>query len=179
MKLLIIHQNFPGQFRQLTPYLQCQGHDIVALCSHDRPVQDGIRVIRYQNQASAGSFNLSQDLWIEAISRAEQIAIHCQALLDSGWVPDRILAHSGWGEPLALHEVFPRVPIILWPELWVRPVHGGHGVDKLLPPDSLRLRLDQIGRNFITQLCLDKSSAWVLPTHHQAMSLPEPTALPA
>ena len=72
-----------------------------------------------------------------------------------------------------MHEVFPRVPIILWPELWVRPVHGGHGVDKL-PPDSLRLRLDQIGRNFITQLCLDKSSAWVLPTHHQAMSLPEP-----
>ena len=37
MRLLLIHQNFPGQFRQLAPYLLQQGHDVVAICSHERP----------------------------------------------------------------------------------------------------------------------------------------------
>ena len=32
MKLLLLHQNFPGQFRQLTPYLIERGHQLVAIC---------------------------------------------------------------------------------------------------------------------------------------------------
>ena len=31
MRLLLIHQNFPGQFRQLAPYLQKKGHELVAI----------------------------------------------------------------------------------------------------------------------------------------------------
>ena len=45
-------------------------------------------------------------------------------------------------------------------------------MDRTLPPDSLPLRLEQLVRNYITKLCLEESSAWVLPTHHQANSFP-------
>ena len=98
--------------------------------------------------------SLSQQLWLEALARAEDVAALCDQLLSDCWVPDRILAHSGWGETLGLTEVFPGVPLILWPELWVKPEHGGYGLDPELPPPGLSHRLDQLGRNAITHLSL-------------------------
>ena len=116
--------------------------------------------------------SLSQQLWFDALARADAVAHQCEQLRQRGWVPDRILAHSGWGEPLGLPEVFPDVPLILWPELWVKPEHGGHGSDPELPSAGLSQRLDQLGRNAITRLALERASSWVLPTRHQAESLP-------
>ena len=63
-------------------------------------------------------------------------------------------------------------PQILWPELWVRPEHGGYGIDPLKPPAGLDSRLEQLGRNALTRTALSAASGWVLPTHHQAQSLP-------
>ena len=174
MKLLLLHQNFPGQFRQLAPYLKRAGHELIAICSHDRPVMPGVDVLRYLAPPKPPiQMSLSQQLWFDALARADEVAQQCEQLRQRGWVPDRILAHSGWGEPLGLPEVFPDVPLILWPELWVKPEHGGHGSDPELPPPGLSQRLDQLGRNAITQLALERASAWVLPTFHQAESLPK------
>mgnify|MGYP001285954859 CR=1 FL=1 len=88
------------------------------------------------------------------------------------WKPDRILGHSGWGETLGLSAIWPDVPQILWPELWIRPEHGGYGVDPLKPRVTLESQLDQLGRNAMTRAALADAMAWVLPTEHQANSLP-------
>ena len=88
------------------------------------------------------------------------------------WRPDLILAHSGWGETLGIQEVWPTVPQILWPELWVRPEHGGYGIDPLKPRESLLTRLEQLGRNALTRTALAAACGWVMPTSHQAESLP-------
>ena len=76
------------------------------------------------------------------------------------------------GEKPGLKEVWPAVPQILWPELWVRPEHGGYGIDPLKPPAGLNSRLEQLGRNALTRTALASALAWVLPTQHQAESLP-------
>lgn len=173
MKLLLLHQNFPGQFRQLVPFLNHQGHEITAICSHNRNIPQDVRVLRYQAPSPPSlPLSSSQQIWFESLARAEQVAVLCEQLRLEGFIPDRILAHSGWGEPLGVSEVFPEVPLILWPELWVKPEHGGHGIDPQLPPAGLSHRLDQLGRNALTDLCLLRSSSWVMPTHHQASSLP-------
>ena len=86
--------------------------------------------------------------------------------------PRQNSGHSGWGEALALSEVCPDIPLILWPELWLLPEHGGHGTDPELPAPDLSHRLNQIGRNCMTRVSLDHASAWILPTQHQANSLP-------
>ena len=173
MRLLLIHQNFPGQFRQLAPYLHQRGHELVAICSHQRPVGGGLKVLRYNSPAQPPTpMSLGQQLWCEGLQRAQTVAQLCSSLAAQGWVPDRILAHSGWGESLALAEVWPDVPQIIWPELWLLPEHGGHGSDPQLPPSALPQRLEQLGRNALTRVALDHASAWVLPTQHQAISFP-------
>ena len=116
---------------------------------------------------------LGQQLWYEGLHRAESVAHICSKLQKKGWIPDCILAHSGWGETLAISEVFPDTPQIIWPELWMLPIHGGYGSDKLLPPPGLPQKIEQIGRNALTRVALDMASAWVMPTLHQANSLPK------
>lgn len=173
VRLLLVHQNFPGQFRQLAPYLLQQGHELVAICSHDRPINLPIRILRYAPpEATKGLKHFGATIWEEGLRRAEAVA-HCVAgLLQEGWKPDCILAHSGWGETIGLPEFLSDVPQVIWPELWVRPEHGGHGVDPLKPVVGLPQQLEQLGRHTLTRVALDSARSWILPTRHQANSFP-------
>ena len=172
MRLLLVHQNFPGQFRQLAPHLESRGHELTAVCSHQRPVALNGCLMRYQEPQKLSGVPLGSQLWHDGLQRASAVARLAQGLADKGWKPDRILGHSGWGETLGLSSVWPDVPQILWPELWIRPEHGGYGVDPLKPKITLESQLEQIGRNALTRAALADASAWVLPTEHQANSLP-------
>ena len=168
MRLLLIHQNFPGQFRQLAPYLQKQGHDLVGICSHQRPVPFQIRLARYSAPAPVAGLNhFGGRMWVEALQRSEAVAHAVSTLLEQGWKPDAVLAHSGWGETLGVSELLPDVPQVIWPELWVLPEHGGHKGDLDLPQ-----RLSQLGRHALTRVALTHAHAWILPTLHQANSFP-------
>ena len=172
MRILLVHQNFPGQFRQLAPHLEGLGHELVAIASHNRPVDLNGRVLRYPEPAKQPSLPHGSALWHEGLARAWQVARLAERLDDSGWKPDRILAHSGWGETLGLAQLWPDVKQVIWPELWLLPHHGGYGVDPLKPPVNLHSKLEQIGRNSLTRAALADASDWVLPTQHQAQSLP-------
>ena len=172
MRILLIHQNFPGQFRQLAPHLERLGHELVAIASHDRPINLSGRVLRYPEPAKQPSLPHGSALWHEGLSRAGQVARLAEQLDGAGWKPDRILAHSGWGETLGLAQLWPDVKQVIWPELWLLPLHGGYGTDPLKPPVNLHSKLEQIGRNSLTRSALADASAWVLPTQHQAQSLP-------
>ena len=100
MRILLIHQNFPGQFRQLAPHLERLGHELVAIASHDRPINLSGRVLRYPEPAKQPSLPHGSALWREGLARAGSVARLAEQLDEAGWKPDRILAHSGWGETL-------------------------------------------------------------------------------
>ena len=128
--------------------------------------------MRYAEPEGLQGVPLGTQIWHEGLERAARVARFAEKLEHDGWRPDLILAHSGWGETLGLQEVWPTVPQILWPELWVRPEHGGYGVDPMKPSPSLESRLEQLGRNALTRTAMSAACGWVLPTHHQAESLP-------
>jgi len=173
VQLLLVHQNFPGQFRQLAPHLESRGHDLVAICSHQRPIALKGRVLRYGEPEKASGVPLGTQLWHDGLQRSAAVAKLAQSLAAEGWKPDRILGHSGWGETLGLSAIWPDVPQIIWPELWIRPEHGGYGIDPLKPRITLESQLEQLGRNAMTRAALADATAWVMPTEHQANSLPK------
>ena len=175
MKLLLLHQNFPGQFRQLAPYLIARGHELVAICSHERPLPEvnGLKVLRYsQPPPMSGEWPYGTQLWHEALQRAEAVGALLQQLESQDWRPDRVLAHCGWGEALPVKEQWPEVPLLVWPELWLRPEHMGFGSDPLLGPVTPASLLSNQGRNSLADASLARASAWVVPTQHQAKSFP-------
>ena len=116
-----------------------------------------------RSQLALTGVPLGTQIWHEGLERAALVARYAQKLKDEGWRPDLILAHSGWGETIGLQEVWPDVPQILWPELWVRPEHGGYGVDPMKPSPGLDSRLEQLGRNALTRTAMSAARGWVLP----------------
>ena len=89
MRLLLVHQNFPGQFRQLAPHLESRGHELVAICSHQRPVALKGRVLRYQEPEKLSGVPLGSQLWHDGLQRSTAVASFAQSLDRDGWKPDR------------------------------------------------------------------------------------------
>ena len=170
MRLLLVHQNFPGQFRDISPALCDRGHEIKAIgCSH-RPCDPRIEVLRYEHKLGERSgvhhHSLEVDEWIR---RSEGAAEQAMRLKERGWAPDVMLAHPGWGEALLLRQVFPGTPLVIWPELWLRPEHLGVNSDDLSVQQMQYLRI----KDWLVDGAMADASLAILPTTYQANTFPE------
>lgn len=172
MKILLIHQNFPGQFRELAPELVARGHDVRALSMRREPMVGGIVNFGYQPER-----NSSPELhpWLgnteAAIIRGEAAAKAADQLVRSGWLPDLVLGHTGWGEMLFIRQVFPNARILSFNELYYREEGGDVGFDPEFPKDTLAPMRLQV-RNLHLQASLMGSDEGVTPTHWQASCFP-------
>lgn len=170
MRLLLVHQNFPGQFRDLGPTLCDRGHELKAIGSSQRPSDPRIEVLRYEHNLGKRSgmhpHSLEVDEWIH---RSEQVAQLAMKLKKRGWAPDVMLAHPGWGEALLLRQVFPSTPLVIWPELWLRAEHMG------LDPAALDVGQMQYLRikNWLVDGAMADASFAVVPTQYQASTFPQ------
>ena len=171
MKLLLVHQNFPGQFRDLGPALCDRGHELKAIGSSQRKTDPRIEVLRYEHQLGERSgmhpHSLEIDEWVH---RSERVGNLAMGLKQRGWVPDVMLAHPGWGEALLLRQVFPSTPLVIWPELWLRPEHMG--ID---PAEGLNVGQMQYLRikDWLVDGAMADASVAVVPTKYQASTFPQ------
>ncbi|MEM9757326.1 MAG: glycosyl transferase family 1, partial [Pseudomonadota bacterium] len=128
MKLLIVHQNFPGQYKHLAAWLAQNGAEIVALSQRDAPPMAGLRHIRYapHHKPAKGAYALSNH-WEESAGAGFGVALACRTLARDGFRPDVILGHVGWGELTFVKEVWPDVPVIGYFEYFYRATGGSVG----------------------------------------------------
>lgn len=125
MHVLFVHQNFPGQYRHLAQRLAAEpGHRVVALCAHQRPLPPGIEAVRY---SPAPQFATGLHPWLETtetrVIMGEAAARAALALKRTGFSPDVICAHPGWGEALFLKDVWPDAPLLCYLEFFF---HSGN-----------------------------------------------------
>ncbi len=172
MRLLLVHQNFPGQFRDLAPALCDLGHEIKAIGNSQRPIDERIELLLYpweKNNKLENGHRLTPEV-DEWLRRGEKVGALAMALKQKGWAPDAMLAHPGWGEALMLKTVFPNTPLVIWPELWLRPEHLGIGIyDQIDVANGLYLRL----KDWLVDGAMADADIAVLPTQYQANSFPE------
>ncbi len=121
MKILCIHQNFPGQYKHLAPALAARGDEVMALTPKvDKVgVWNGVRLIPYkvQGQSTKGMHPWLQDFETKLIRGTSCLRAALQ-LKKQGYEPDVILAHHGWGESLFLKDVWPDAKLGLYCELY-------------------------------------------------------------
>lgn len=178
MQILIIHQNFPGQYKHLAPALVQQGHQVFSLTPKVEKVTqwNGVTVLPYKISRSS-----SKDVhpWLSDLEtkviRAEACYRHALALKEKGLNPDVILAHHGWGEPMFLKDVWPDAKLGLYCELYHLDDEETVNFDPEFPTrdvrsNALRLRL----RNLNNALHFDIGDAGISPTDFQAATFPEP-----
>ncbi|SFJ73674.1 glycosyltransferase family 4 protein [Jannaschia pohangensis] len=132
MKFLIVHQNMPGQYRELLDWLIRQGgHDIVFLTQRrNYPDLPGVRKVVYRphHNPAKDAYGLSKT-WEEATGYGYGAAMAAKTLRDEGFIPDLILGHTGWGELLFMKQVLPDVPILGFFEYYYLASGGPVGFD--------------------------------------------------
>lgn len=175
MKILFVHQNFPGQFLHLAPALAARGHDCLALTDSANTRTSTIRTAKYKHQApkvDAAACRLGRNYTTNS-DRGVSAARAALALRNTGYVPDLILGHSGWGETLFLKEVWPEAKLIVYAEFYYK----GRGADVGFDPEFGTPSFDQVmiaqSRAAHLGQALVHADAGIAPTAWQASTFPE------
>ncbi len=177
MNILLIHQNFPGQFKFLAPALVQRGHHVRAMTMQKNAPANwqGVDLMRYRAQrgTTPGVHPWVSDFETKTI-RGEACFRAALQLKASGFSPDVIIAHHGWGESLFLKEVWPEAKLGIYCEFFYRAHGADTGFDPEFtsddPGDVCRLRL----KNLNNLLHFETADAGLSPTHWQASTFPQP-----
>lgn len=176
MKILFIHQNFPGQFKFLAPALVKQGHEVQAMIMKKTDAKDwqGVKLTTYF-PARGTAQNIHP--WVSDFEtktiRGEACFRAALKLKDAGYAPDIIIAHPGWGESLFLKDVWPNAKLGVYCEFFYHSEGVDVGFDPEFPAkddgEACRLRL----KNLNSLLHFEVADAGISPTHWQASTFPE------
>ena len=174
MKILFVHQNFPGQYRHLAIHLAAvPGNQVVAITQRRDMQLPGVKNIVYKPQREVTPQMHHYLRKTEAdVLNAQSVARAALGLKRSGFVPDIMLGHNGWGEILYLKDVFPQTPLLGYFEFFYRFSGADVGFD---PGEALtfdtapRIRTKNLGN----LLGLDAADAGQCPTLWQKSTYPE------
>ena len=177
MRILFVHQSFPGQYRHILRNLAAQGgHQLVGLGIEPlaEPIPEGVHYLRYG--LSRGNTPGIHDWVVETESkviRGEACARAAHQLRTQGFEPDLICAHPGWGEALYLKDVFPSAPLLTYQEFYYNAQGVDYGFDPELQGEAdweacARLRM----KNANLLLMLQASDWSVTPTEFQRSTFP-------
>ena len=180
MRILFVHQNFPGQYVHIIQRLAQQGqHQLVALginhLDRSRGIPDSLNHFRYR--LDRGNTEGVHPLVMETetkVIRAEGCARAAERLKSKGFTPDLICAHPGWGEPLFLKAIWPDVPLLCYQEFF----YNVQGFDSSFDPEfqdqlDWQAQAKLTMKNAYLHLTLEQADWNISPTHFQASSFPE------
>jgi glycosyltransferase involved in cell wall biosynthesis len=177
MRVLFIHQNFPGQFRHVAAAMAAAGHQVSALAEAQNPPIPGVTLYRYaapemsqESQARAHPYLRRLETHVR---RAQMVARAAAQLRQQGYRPDVIAAHIGWGESLFMRDIFPEARIMLHCEYFFRAQGGDVGFDPVYGP----MTLDTVARTRMLntgQLVQLEAADWgMAPTIWQRSRYPD------
>jgi len=140
LKILFVHQNFPGQYLHILRSLLADNqirpgtHELVFMTEPNLNNLAGVRKVTYAKPplSQAGVHPDAHDFDV-AMRRAAACAMGAMKIKSLGFTPDIILGHHGWGEMLNLVDVFPGVPILGYFEYFYRTQNSDVNFDPEFP----------------------------------------------
>jgi glycosyltransferase involved in cell wall biosynthesis len=171
-RILLVHQNFPGQFRRLGPvWAREPGWEVLGLGRRTAPGMDGLRWIPYDLHRQAGEAQHPYLRQMEgAVLHGQAAARSMLQLKQQGWRPDVVVAHPGWGETLYVRDIFPAARVIHFCEWYYGQEPGQPGGDAGFDPEfptGFDTRAKLRTWNALHNLNLEQCDAGVSPTQWQ------------
>ncbi len=173
MKILFVHQNFPGQFPHLAPALAARGHQVLALTDEHNDRPSPVQVLRYKAPEPVETNGVLGRSYSDFAERGLMAARGARALRDRpGFTPDVIIGHTGWGETLFLREIWPDAKLLVYAELLYRTRGHDVGFDPEVSAGSDEGRFMTVARSAHLIQGLVQADAAISPTRYQADSFP-------
>jgi glycosyltransferase involved in cell wall biosynthesis len=174
MNILFVHNNFPAQYRHVVRALASDPSvQITAIGSSSAKTVDGVRLLNYElgefDVASTHPF--ARRFEVEC-RRAEQVLYALSSLASTGFRPDVIMAHPGWGETLPLRTMFPAARILLYCEFFYGAPGRDVGFDTEFPDTGTDGRVALHLKNAASLLALVDCDLGITPTKWQHSTFP-------
>jgi len=169
---LFIHQNFPAQYVHAARYFAAAGDQVVFITQQRERQLRGVRKIVYAPAQRPAGLHPFVGEFSASVQNGLSVASICQELKRTGFIPDLVAGHNGWGEILYVKECWPVVPLLGYFEFFYRPRNSDLDFDPEFPPqpgDAMRLRT----RNAINLLGLEAADWGQTPTQFQRDLYPE------
>jgi len=175
VKILFVHQNFPGQFLHLAPALAERGHEVIALTDEGNERPSPITTFRYRAPEPRPDPAVARfgTTYTEMTNRAHRAARAALVLRDThGFDPDVIFGHGGWGETLFLREVWPEARFVVYAELY----YAARGLDVGFDPEFASPEPEKafsvVARQGHQAVMMAQADAALSPTEFQADTFP-------
>lgn len=165
MNILIIHQNFPGQFRHIVKNLVgMPGVNVKAIGHKACPGMPAIDLIRYELHRHPAKETHHYVKTLESgVLYGQAVARLLLRLKKEKYYPHIVLAHPGWGEALYIKDVYPNAKLISFFEFHYHAKGADVGFDPtqmVMFDDLARIRT----KNALNLLNLDACDIGVSPT---------------
>ncbi|WP_158814052.1 glycosyltransferase [Methylocapsa sp. S129] len=174
MNVLFVHNNFPAQYRHIAIALARDPK--VRVCAIGAAASRGLKsvnTVKYSLDSVdvAATHPFARRFDLES-RRAEQVLYALSSLIASGFTPDVIMAHPGWGETLPLRALFPRARFILYCEFFYGVTNRDVGFDAEFAETGVDGHVALHAKNAATLLALADCDAGVAPTPWQRSTFP-------
>jgi glycosyltransferase involved in cell wall biosynthesis len=137
MRILFVHQNFPAQFRHIARALHDTGHEVVAITAEGNKNPQFLPTLRYRLDVKwLGNPNPLARAVSGRIVQGRAAAGAMLALRNRGFLPDLVFSHVGWGESLAIKDVWPETRSIVHAEFYYSSVGANINFDPEFTNDS-------------------------------------------
>ena len=177
MRILFLHQNFPGQFLHVARTLKAQGYDVRAITDarNDRP--DLVPTLRYELPPLKGAVSPFARSFSDRSHRGAVVGHAMLKLRQEGFEPDLVVGHFGWGETLFVKDVWPRTRLVAHAEFY----YTAEGADCSFDPefekatseqDRLNRRMALRARYAAILLAMESADFGVAPTRWQGSRFP-------
>ncbi len=176
MKVLFVHQNFPGQYKHIAAALADDGRNkVVAIgekpnlgrLRHPRIVEIGYD----KPQGASDTIHHYVRNLESGVRRGQAVTRVALDLRRKGFHPDIICCHPAWGEGLYLEDIWPKSKRLYYFEFYYRPRGFDADFDPEFPgsfDDTFRIHT----KNAVNLFSLNSADWGVTPTHWQASSMP-------
>jgi glycosyltransferase involved in cell wall biosynthesis len=172
--VLFVHNNFPAQFRGLAEALLARGVPCGAIGSATAPGVEGMPLGRYamRRGTTQGIFPLAVRAEADLIRGADALRVG-HRLKDSGFDPQVIVGHPGWGETVFLDELWPEAKRVMFSEFFYK----GRGLDIDFDEEFFETTEQAVlagkAKNAVMALALAEADVIVTPTGFQGSVLPK------
>jgi glycosyltransferase involved in cell wall biosynthesis len=174
VNILFVHTNFPAQFVHLAPALAARGHRVRAIGSHTARTSADVGLVRYQLSRGSTPNIFAPATRFEAdCLRGAGAAGAARALAESGFQPDVIFGHLGWGETLFLSQIWPNARQLIYAEFHVAPNGYDVGFDPEFPATDNDSAMRILAKNASISMVMANCTRAVSPTAFQRSSFPQ------
>ena len=178
-KILFVHPNFPAQFKNIAELLASNGYDVKFLCQthYGRKIKGVSRLsikindpkMSDEEKRNRMTKHNNQDIVATTYKDA------FKQLTKTGWIPEHVVSHSGWGCGIYAKEIWPDVKLTSYLEWWFNPKSSFYFYDE----NNSELNLNQgkstdfWKRNGSIAFELSVADNIIAPTQWQKDQLPE------